>query len=95
MVFIEMNSILVVCADFKRKGLHAIANTFLFHSLQQLRTIAVLLKFRFHHDHGQEGPPHFPIVVVESGEADVRLSCIARIADSLSVAPADLLKPHQ
>ena len=31
---------------------------------------------------------------IESGEADVRLSCIARIADSLSVAPADLLKPY-
>ena len=32
---------------------------------------------------------------IERGEADVRQSCIARIADSLSVAPADLLKPHQ
>jgi len=31
---------------------------------------------------------------IESGEADVRLSCIARIADGLSVAPADLLKPR-
>ena len=31
---------------------------------------------------------------IESGEADVRLSCIARIADSLSVTPADLLKPY-
>ena len=31
---------------------------------------------------------------IESGEADVRMSCIARIADGLSVAPADLLKPY-
>ena len=31
---------------------------------------------------------------IESGEADVRVSCIARIADCLSVAPADLLKPY-
>ncbi len=31
---------------------------------------------------------------IESGEADVRLSCIARIADGLSVTPADLLKPN-
>ena len=32
---------------------------------------------------------------VENGEADLRLSYIVRIADSLSVTPIDLLKPYQ
>lgn len=32
---------------------------------------------------------------IENGEADVRLSCIVRIADGLSVTPAELLKPHR
>ena len=61
-------------------------------NVQRLRVEQSLPKKTFAHIANVSRPQ---LDKIESGEADVRLSCIARIADSLSVAPADLLKPPQ